>query len=157
MADPGRVGRGEPDFLPFAGAGEPLDKGRRLAEHQRVAVDWVCADVRGYQPEVGPLQLVLIAYLQLREAELDQVLRRAAVALAPGATLLVVGHDVANLTEGTGGSQDPAVLHTPESVARSLGDLTVLRADRVQRPVAGSPRDAVDTLVRAIRPVAVGQ
>lgn len=134
-----------------------LDKGRRLAEDRRVAVDWVCADVRGYQPEAGSFQLVLIAYLQFREAELDEVLRRAAVALAPGGTLLVVGHDVANLAEGTGGPQDPAVLHTPESVARSLADLTVLRAERVRRPVAGSPRDAVDTLVRAIRQAAVGQ
>jgi SAM-dependent methyltransferase len=134
-----------------------LDKGRRLAENQCVAVDWMCADVRGYQPEADSFQLVLVAYLQLREAELDGVLRRAVTALAPGGTLLVVGHDVANLTEGTGGPQEPAVLHTPESVARSLGGLTVVRADRVGRPVAGSARDAVDTLVRAFRPVAVGQ
>jgi len=134
-----------------------LDKGRRLAEDQGVAVEWVCADVRGYQPEPASFQLVLVAYLQLRDTELDGVLRRAVTALAPGGVLLVVGHDVTNLTEGTGGPQDPAVLHTPESVARSLRDLTVVRAERVRRPVAGSPRDAVDTLVRAIRPVAVGQ
>ena len=129
-----------------------LDKGRRLAEHAGVTVDWVCADVREYEPEPGSFQLVLIAYLQLREAELDGVLRRAAKALAPGGVLLVIGHDVTNLTEGTGGPQDPAVLHTPESIARSLGELTVLRSERVRRPVAGSPRDAVDTLVRAVRP-----
>ena len=129
-----------------------LDKGRRLAEDRGVAVDWVRADVRDYQPEPGSFQLVLVAYLQFREAELDGVLRRAAAALAPGGVLLVVGHDVTNLTEGTGGPQDPAVLHSPESITRSLGDLTVVRAERVRRPVSGSPRDAVDTLVRAIRP-----
>jgi len=38
------------------------------------------------------------------------VQERAASALAPGATLLVVGHDSTNLTEGIGGPQDPAVL-----------------------------------------------
>ena len=97
------------------------------------------------------LQLVLIAYLQLREAELDGVLRRAVTALAPGGVLLVVGHEVANLTEGTGGPQDPAVLQTAGSITRSLGDLTVVRAERARRPVAGSSRDAVDTLVRAVR------
>ena len=128
-----------------------LDKGRRLAKDRGVAVDWVLADVRHYQPEPGYFQLVLIAYLQLREAELDGVLRRAATALAPGGVLLVVGHDVSNLTDGTGGPQDPAVLHTAGSITRSLGDLTVVRAERVRRPVAGSARDAVDTLVRAIR------
>jgi SAM-dependent methyltransferase len=128
-----------------------LDKGRRLAENRGVAADWVRADARDYQPEPGSFQLVLIAYLQLPEPELGTVLRRAVRALAPGGVLLVVGHDVTNLTEGTGGPQDPALLHTPESITRSLGDLTVLRAERVRRPVPGSPREAVDTLVRAIR------
>ena len=61
-----------------------LAKGRRLAQNRGVAVDWVLADVRDYQPEPGCFQLVLIAYLQLREAELDGVLRRAATALALG-------------------------------------------------------------------------
>ena len=135
----------------FSAAG--LDKGRRLAQARGVAVDWVRADVRDYLPQEGSFQLVLVAYLQLREAELDGVLRRAAAALAPGGVLLVVGHDVTNLTEGTGGPPDPAVLYTPESITRSLGGLTVLRAERVRRPVAtaGGRREAVDTLVRATR------
>ncbi len=128
-----------------------LEKGRRLAENRAVSVDWALADVRDYRPEPGSFRLVLIAYLQLPEPELDTVLRHAVKALAPGGVLLVVGHDVTNLTEGTGGPQDPAVLHTPESITRSLGDLTVLRAERARRPVPGSPREAVDTLVRAIR------
>jgi SAM-dependent methyltransferase len=135
----------------FSAAG--LDKGRRLAQARGVAIDWVRADVRDYQPEAGSFQLVLIAYLQLHEPELAGVLRRAVTALAPCGTLLVVGHDVTNLTEGTGGPPDPAVLYTPESITRSLGGLTVVRAERVRRPVATADvhRDAVDTLVRAIR------
>ena len=135
----------------FSAAG--LDKGRRLAQARGVAVDWVHADVRDYQPEAASFQLVLVAYLQLREAELDGVLRRAVTALASGGVLLVVGHDVTNLTEGTGGPPDPAVLYTPESITRSLGGLTVERAERVRRPVAPADghREAVDTLVRAIR------
>jgi SAM-dependent methyltransferase len=130
-----------------------LDKGRRLAEASGVSVDWVRADLRDYQPEPNSFQLVLVAYLQLRAAELDGVLRRAVTALAPGGVLLVVGHDLTNLAEGTGGPPDPAVLYTPESITRSLGGLTVLRAERVRRPVPGSGdgREAVDTLVRAIR------
>jgi predicted methyltransferase len=68
-----------------------------------VAVDWVRADLRHYQPEPGTFQLVLVAYLQLRAAELDGVLRKAVMALAPGGVLLVVGHDVTNLAEGVGG------------------------------------------------------
>ncbi|HVC71706.1 MAG TPA: pyridoxamine 5'-phosphate oxidase family protein [Acidimicrobiales bacterium] len=37
--------------------------------------------------------------------------------LAPGGTLLVVGHDASNLTHGYGGPQDRAVLFTSEEVA----------------------------------------
>lgn len=128
-----------------------LDKGRRLAGARGLVIEWVRADLRDYQPQERSFQLVLIAYLQLREAELDGVLRRAAAALAPGGVLLVVGHDVTNLTEGTGGPPDPAVLYTPESITRALGGLTVLRAGRVRRPVPAADREAVDTLVRAVR------
>ena len=58
-----------------------------------------------------------------------------------------------NLAEGVGGPPDPAVLYTPESITRSLSGLTVLRAERVRRPVSGvsGDREAVDTLVRAAR------
>ena len=135
----------------FSAAG--LDKGRRLAQARSVAVDWVHADVRDYQPEAASFQLVLIAYLHLRESELDAVLRRAATALTPGGVLLVVGHDVTNLSEGTGGPPDPTVLYTPESITRSLAGLTVVRAERVRRSVATADghREAIDTLVRAIR------
>jgi SAM-dependent methyltransferase len=135
----------------FSAAG--LAKGRHLAQACGVTIDWVHADVRDYQPEACSFQLVLVAYLQLHESELDGVLRRAATALAPGGVLLVVGHDVTNLTEGTGGPPDPAVLYTPESITRSLTGLTVVRADRVRRPVATADghREAVDTLARAIR------
>jgi SAM-dependent methyltransferase len=131
-----------------------LDKGRQLAAGRGVSVHWVHADVLGYQPEAGAFQLVLIAYLQLPAAELSGVLRGAVRALAPGGTLLAVGHDVDNLTEGAGGPQDPAVLYTPELITRSLDGLTVLRAGQVRRPLLGgdSGQQAVDTLVRAIRP-----
>ena len=42
-----------------------------------MAVDWVRADLRDYQPEARSFQLVLVAYLQLRAFELDGVLRKA--------------------------------------------------------------------------------
>lgn len=130
-----------------------LDKGRRLAASRGVSVDWVHADVQSYQPEAGAFQLVLIAYLQMPAAELTEVLHGAVRALAPGGTLLVVGHDVDNLTRGAGGPQDPAVLYTTELITESLDGLTVLRADQVRRPLltSDSNKQAIDTLVRAVR------
>ena len=133
----------------FSAAG--LGKARQLAQARGLSADWVLADVLDYQPEPGAFQLVLVAYLQLPAPSLDRVLGHAVSALAPAGTLLVVSHDVANLAEGVGGPQDPALLHTPELITRPLGGLTVERAERVRRPVGEDGRVAIDTLVRAVR------
>jgi SAM-dependent methyltransferase len=136
------------DFSPVG-----LVKGRRLADARGVTVEWVTEDLRDYQPAPRAYDLVLVAYLQLRQAELAGVLHGARAALAPGGTLLVVGHDVVNLVEGVGGPQDPDVLYTPASIAAELSGLDIRRAGRVRRPVKTDAglREAVDTLVRAVR------
>ena len=61
-------------------------------------------------------------------------------------------HDRANVAHGVGGPQDPAILLDAQEVATSLDGLVVEKAERVRRPVAGTERDALDTLVRAVRP-----
>lgn len=133
-----------------------LDKGRKLAASRGVTekqVDWVVADLAGYEPEPGAYGLALVAYLQVSPQVRATVLARAAAALAPGGTAFVVGHDLANLSEGTGGPQDPDVLYTPEAVRAELTGLRIERAERVHRTVTSDtgPATAVDTLVRAVR------
>ena len=80
-------------------------------------------------------ELVLVLYLQLPAEERRVALARAAAAVAPGGTLLVVGHDLQNLIGGWGGPKDPRVLFTPEDVARELPGLEIEKAERVLRPV----------------------
>jgi SAM-dependent methyltransferase len=133
-----------------------LEKGRRLSAVRGVdgaQVDWVVADLCDYQPEPGGYDLALIAYLQVGPKARATVLGRAAAALAPGGTVFVVAHDLTNLTEGTGGPQDPEVLYTPEAVCAELPGLRILRAERVRRTVTrdDGPATAIDTLVRAVR------
>lgn len=129
-----------------------LARAERLAADRGVHVDWVVADLRVYVPDHGGYDLVLIAYLQLIAADLARVLHSASVALAPGGTLLVVGHDRENLTHGVGGPRDPGRLYTPESVAAALPGLRIRRAERRHRPVPTETgeRTAIDTLVRAV-------
>ena len=128
----------------------------RLAERaERVVL--VRADLDDYVPEPGSYDLVLVAYLHLPAERRRQVLARAADALAPGGTLLVVGHDRTNLDDGVGGPQDPAVLYTAADLLTDLGGhgLEVVRAERVVRLV-GTPdgdRDGLDALLVAIRPL----
>ena len=135
-----------------------LDRGRRLAAARGLEVDWVQADLRVYRPEPGGFDAVLVAYIHLVPVDLTEVLNRAAAAVAAGGRIVVVGHDRANLTEGVGGPQDPAVLYTVESVTAALSGLEVGRAETVHRTVTtvDGERQAVDTLVHAYRPPPAG-
>jgi len=116
----------------------------------------VCADLLEFEPEPRAFDLVLVVYLQLRPAERTTVLRRAAAAVADGGLLFVAAHDSANLEDGYGGPQEPAVLYTAADVVADIGGggLVVDRAERVVRPVATDEgeRHALDCLVLAHRP-----
>jgi outer membrane lipoprotein SlyB len=95
-----------------------------------------------------------VAYLHLPEHERERVLRRASAAVAPNGTLLVVGHDATNLTEGYGGPQDPLVLATPEAVAAAIVGLEIEHAHTVEREVEtdDGERIAIDHVIRSRRP-----
>lgn len=132
-----------------------LAKAAKLAEASGVtSVQWVEADLRGYRPQPGAYDLVLLAYIHLPSSEFDPLLAAAAAALAPGGTLLLVGHDVDNIAHGHGGPQDPRILHRVDDVLPLLAGLTIQRAEQARRPVETSEggRVAIDTVVRAQRP-----
>ena len=131
-----------------------IEKARVRAAREGVAVDFRCSDLVEYQPELDAQDLVLVLYLQIPADERRLVLARAVGALAPGGTLLLIGHDVANLTEGVGGPSDPALLYTPHEIVAELPGLEIEKAERVLRDVGDSDRPAIDALVRARRPSA---
>ena len=136
------------DFSPVG-----LAKARRLAAEHGVDVDWVEADVVEWDPPVATFDLVVVFYLHLPSDARHRVMAHAQDALADGGTLLVVGHDTANLTDGYGGPQDVTVLFTPEQVASDLAGLQIVRADHMRRDVDTDQgqRVAVDALVRAVK------
>ena len=139
------------DFSPVA-----LAKARCLAEERGVVVGWVEADVREWEAP-SSFDLVVVFYLHLLANERRRAHHNAAHAVPVGGTLLIVGHDFANLAEGIGGPQDPALLFTPADVLSDLAGLDVSfefeRAESVRRPVLanGGQVDAIDVLVRAMR------
>ncbi len=129
-----------------------IAKARTKAAEHAVDVVFLCADLLDYEPEIHAYDLVVVLYLQLAAAERRLVLSRAAGALAPGGTFLLVGHDATNLTDGVGGPSDPAVLYTPDDVVAELVGLEIEKAERILRDVEGENRSAIDALVRARRP-----
>lgn len=130
-----------------------LDKARRLAEARGVSVQWELADVAQYAPSPESFDLVIVMYLHLPEEPRRVALRRAATAVAPAGTLLVVGHDSTNPSDGWGGPRDASVLYGPEDVVADLEELETVKAERIRRPVQTDDGEkiAIDVLVRATR------
>ncbi|QQS02391.1 MAG: methyltransferase domain-containing protein [Austwickia sp.] len=145
-------------------SGVALERARESAAEAAQAageldITWVQADITDEGVVTNQYDLALVSYVHLEEYERTPLLRAAARTLAPGGTLLVVGHDASNLAEGYGGPQDPEVLYSAKDVASDLQDmiasglLEVERADRVAREVdtEDGPRVAWDVLFRARR------
>jgi SAM-dependent methyltransferase len=126
-------------------------KGRRRASESGLEIDWVVADVTNFEPLPRSFDLVILFYLHLLPDGWSAGLRTSADAVAPGGTLLVVGHDRLNLAEGVGGPQDPSLLYDAGEISAALTGFVIDKAQRVTRPVEGAERDALDTLVRARR------
>ncbi len=125
----------------FSAAG--LEKARALAGD--VPVTWEQTDVLTWAG--SSYDLVLLVYLHLPAPQRRSVLTAAARAVAPGGSLLVVGHDVRNLAEGVGGPQDPGLLWSPSDVVAD--GFTDQRRETAVRPTPNG--DALDTVVHLVR------
>ena len=129
-----------------------IAKARSRADRDGVRVEFVCADLLEYEPGLGAFDLVLVLYIHTPAVARRQVLSKAAAALAPNGTFVLVGHDLTNMTDGVGGPSDPDLLFTPDDIVAELPDIEIEKAERVLRDVAGADRPAIDALVRARRP-----
>jgi len=125
-----------------------LARGRAQPGADRVT--WVTADVTAWSAAPASLDLVLVAYLHLPEAETMALLTGAVTWLRPGGRLLVLGHDVENLTAGVGGPQEAAILHSVDRLAPVADLLEVDRLEQVRRHTPGGT--ALDTLLWGRRP-----
>jgi SAM-dependent methyltransferase len=129
-----------------------IAKARGRARQEGVDVRFVCADLVEYEPDEAAYDLVVVLYLHISAIERRGVLGKAATALAPGGTFVLVGHDLSNATDGVGGPSDRDVLHTADEIVAELPGLEIEAATTVLRDVEGEDREAIDTLVRARRP-----
>jgi SAM-dependent methyltransferase len=116
-------------------------------------------DVKTWAPRPRSYDLVLVVYLHLPKDERSPIMRAAAEAVAPGGTLLVVGHDLENLVSGHGGPQNPDVLYRPGDIVADIepAHLVIVREETASRSLTddqGLPVQALDALVLARRAVA---
>ena len=79
-----------------------------------------CADALSFIPLVTPVDLAVIAYLQIPENDLATAIQRLSAHVVAGGTLMGVWHSRDNLEGGFGGPRDPKVLPNVETITQAL-------------------------------------
>ena len=130
-----------------------LEKAERRAREAGVEMDYVHADLYGYEPPPRAFDLILIAYMHPKPRKRRLVFGRAAEAVAPDGHILVMGRDLSDLPAGLGPS-DPARRFTPRRLSGAFPGIELERCERVvrSREAAEGPRQVTDTLAWGRRP-----
>lgn len=126
-----------------------IEKAKKIAGD--TVVDWVVADVTTFVPH-RKFDLVLIVYVHLDANAMENLFARAVEALAPGGTLIGLGHALRNLADGVGGPPYPDILWTEARIAPLVESLDIVDLKEVLRPVDGSDVNAIDILLQATKP-----
>jgi SAM-dependent methyltransferase len=108
-------------------------------------IEWRQADVLEWSPEPGAFDLVSAQFMQLAADARDPLFSRLAAAVAPGGTLLIVGHHPSDLETTVRRPRGAGVLYAADEVAALLDpgtwDVRVSEA---------RPRSAVDPQGRSV-------
>ena len=128
-----------------------LARAAAQADRVGVEVDWVHADLTRREPPAGAFDLVSAQYLHLPPHDRDPVFARLAAAVAPGGSLLVVGHVASELHTGS-----PETFFTAGQVAATLDpaawDVVVCEdRPRTASGPAGHELPVADTVLRVRR------
>jgi SAM-dependent methyltransferase len=115
----------------------------RAAEHaaargEEVAtrIDWRHADLTVWSPPEAAFDLVSAQYMHLPPEPRATLFARLAAAVAPGGTLLIVGHDFSDVAAGAHRPPMPEMFFTAEELAASLppGEWEVVVTEARPRP-----------------------
>ena len=104
-----------------------LTKALAFAEERGVADKYFAhiADATGFESVLTPVDLGVIAYLQVNNQDLFDAIDTLVDNIKPGGYLFGVWHARENLVEGFGGPQDPSVLPTASEGREFLETLPV--------------------------------
>jgi len=128
-----------------------LTRAAGAARSQGLDVEWVCSSLTDLHPPTGGYDLVTVHYPALFRTPGDEAVHALLAAVAPGGTLLVVGHERVDPDHARAHGFDPADYVPPQDIVAVLGDGWLLDVD-VERPrVDPSPAGAEHVLDRVLR------
>ncbi len=119
-------------------------------------IDWVHEDVTSWDPGPGRYDLVSAQYLHLPPGPRQAMLGRLAAAVAPGGTLLIVGHHPSDLQTTMQRPPMPELFYTGDDIAAGLepGRWTIVTNAAPERTATDPEGNQVtihDTVLRAVR------
>lgn len=133
-------------------SGVAIERAARRASELGLTVTWLQADL-AKAPAPGTYDLVTTHFLHVPKSEQQPLFRHLASAVAPGGTLLVVGHDLSDM----GKMPRPDLVEygwTVEEVVATLGEgwtIEVAQARLRQAVVDGNEVTIHDAVLRARR------
>jgi hypothetical protein len=130
-----------------------LATGASRAAQLGLEVEWVTADATQWVAK-EPVDLVVLAYLQLAVEATTLAIHNARDSLAAGGILALIGHDVDNIERGVGGPQNPAVLYTVDGVRAAAAGLDIIECGQFERETPAGI--AIDTVLLARKPLTPG-
>jgi SAM-dependent methyltransferase len=119
-------------------------------------IDWVHEDVTSWDPGPGRYDLVSVQYMHLPPAPRQAMLKHLAAAVAPGGSLLIVGHHPSDLQTTVPRPNMPELFFTGDDIAAELdsGQWTIVTNGAPGRTVTDPEGNEVtvhDTVLRAMR------
>ncbi|MQA15298.1 MAG: methyltransferase domain-containing protein [Pseudonocardiaceae bacterium] len=129
---------------------------RAAAEAAAISPDvtWTHADLTATAPPTNAFDLVSLQYLPLPHQPGHTALRGLLTAVAPGGTLLVASHHLADLPPATDHGFDPNRYYQPEEIAGLLDNTWTVLVNEARPRTAPAPPGTghnYDTVLRAQR------
>lgn len=133
-----------------------IDRARDEAQSRELpgSAEFQRADLREWVPERQAFDLVMAFFVHLPPDERDLVFTRLAAAVAPGGTLLLVGHAVSDATSGVGRPSAHLLVDEADLLPYATGFSSVqvsTRAREVEGPSETTPLTVHDVVLVARR------
>lgn len=112
-----------------------LAKARALAEHRGVKIRTVQADLAEHPIEPSAWDVIVAIFAHVPPDLRRRIHADCVRGLAPGGMMILVAYTPAQLSHGTGGPKDPALLMTKAGVMAELAGLDFLHAEECEREV----------------------
>lgn len=128
-----------------------LNKARKLAEENGVAIEFVQADLADYDLGENDWDGIVSIFVPLPSALRKTLYKKVEAALKPNGVFLIEAYTPAQLNHGTGGGNSEDTMQTKESLSLELANLKFSHLTELEREVIeGVYHTGIGAVVQAI-------